>query len=614
MAARLAAEPASSRQVGDTGVSLRSEDLQLRYVLRTWRLAIVTGVAFAAILVGYWNVQVVDGAGFRTLADNNRLRELTIPAPRGLILDRKGLALVENVPTYRLRLDRNLGADFESSLAFAGSVLAAEEDELERQLRKQRGRSPVRSVLLAEDLSLSEVARFEAAGLEHPEFEVEVLLRRFYRHGPQTAHLLGYIGEVNEAHLAERDDLKAGDLVGIKGAESRYDESLRGREGRRVIVVDSRGKLVEEHLRIPAERGEDLRLTLDLDLQQEAERFFQGRVGSAIALDPRNGEVLVMVSAPSYNPNLFARRLDRSQWLQLASAPNDPLQNRALQNTYPPGSVFKIITAIAALEEGVVDESYSVFCKGGTRIYNHLYRCWRRGGHGRVDLHQALQHSCDVFFYHLGQKLGIDRLADYARQWGLGRATGIDISGEKSGLVPDRQWSLLKRETMWFPGETISVAIGQGPVLTTPLQIAVMMAAVANGGEILRPHIVRSGKREVVERVEVSPATLAIVHQALWAVVNDNGTAGSARVAGLNVVGKTGTAQVIRQEAEIDTNDLPFRYRDHAWFAAFAPRDNPELVVVVFVEHGGHGSSAAAPLAKLLYERHFGPLSDDLDT
>jgi len=594
-------------------VNLGIEDRQLRYVRRTWRLAILAGIAFALVIVGYWNVQVVSGAEFRTLADNNRLRELAIPAPRGVILDRKGRALVESVPSYRLRLDRSLGTDLESSLAFARSILAPD-GELEQPFDRKTLESSVRPVVLAEDLSLGEVARFEAAGLEHPEFEVEVLLRRFYRHGSQTAHLLGYIGEASEHHLAARADLKVGDLVGIRGAERRYDASLRGKEGRRVIVVDTRGKFVAEHLRVPAERGEDLQLTLDLDLQQEAERFFQGRVGSVVALDPRNGDILAMVSSPSYNPNLFARRLDPAQWQRIVSAPNHPLQNRALQNTYAPGSVFKIITAIAGLEEGVVDENFTVFCNGATRIYNHRYRCWRRGGHGTVNLHQALQHSCDVYFYHLGQKLGIDRLAEHARRWGLGRATGIDVDGEKPGLIPDRQWKLRERGVIWFPGETILVAIGQGPVLTSPLQIAVMMAAVANGGEVLRPRIVQSDQREVVDRVTVSPDTLAILHEALWAVVNDGGTAAASRVAGLNMAGKTGTTQVIRQEVAIDSDDLPYRYRDHAWFASFAPRENPELVVVVFVEHGGHGSSAAAPLAKLLYERHFGPILDNLDT
>jgi len=595
-------------------MSLSTEDRRARYVIRTWRLALVAAVAFAAVIVSYWHAQVVEGAAYRDLAENNRLRELEIPAPRGLILDRKGRALVENVPTYRLRLDSSRSTDLDESFSFASRILSQPVEELTRQANTQWSQSRLRPALVAESLSLGEVARFEAAALEHPEFEVEVLLRRFYRHGSQTAHLLGYIGEASRELVDQRSNLRPGDMVGIKGVERSYDSMLRGKKGRRVVVVDYRGKLVQEHLRVPAQRGEELRLTIDLDLQQEAARYFQGRVGSAVALDPRNGEILAMVSSPAYNPNIFARRLATSEWQELLAAANDPLQNRAVQNRYPPGSIFKMVTSIAGLEEGLVDDSFTVQCTGGARIYNHRYRCWKRGGHGRVDFRKAIQHSCDVYFYYLGQKLGIDRLASYARKWGLGTRTNIDIVGEKAGLVPDRQWSLRTRETMWFPGETISVAIGQGPLLTTPLQIAVLTAAIANGGRLVQPHIAQSAELEPTRQIDVDPATLEKLRDALWAAVNDGGTAAGVRIPGLDIAGKTGTAQVIRQIARIDSAELPFKHRDHAWFASFAPVHDPQLVVVVFVEHGGHGSSAAAPLAKRLYERHFGPLADGYDT
>jgi penicillin-binding protein 2 len=379
-------------------------------------------------------------------------------------------------------------------------------------------------------------------------------------------------------------------------------------------VVDSRGKFVREEVRRPSQPGGNLELTLDLELQQEAERFFVDKVGSVVALDPRNGEILAMVSAPSFNPNAFARRIDGGQWKEIVEAAHQPLQNRAMQNTYPPGSVFKIVTAIAGLESGAIDPGHSVSCAGATRVFNHRFRCWKRGGHGRVDLRRAIAQSCDVFFYHLGARLSIDPIASWSRRLGLGKITGLDLTGEKAGLVPDKQWSLRQRGTAWFPGETVSVSIGQGPLLVTPLQVAVMLAAVANGGRLVQPHLARGASTPAPVDVGISPETLAFVRGALDAVVNEGGTGGQARLASLRVAGKTGTAQVIRQETHIDSKNLEYELRDHAWFASFAPVEGARLVVVVFVEHGGHGSDAAAPLAKLLYERYLGPVPNPRDT
>jgi len=324
-----------------------------------------------------------------------------------------------------------------------------------------------------------------------------------------------------------------------------------------------------------------------------------------VALDPRTGGVLTMASSPSYDPNIFTRRLAREEWEGILKAPHDPLQNRTLQNTYSPGSVFKIVIAMAGLGEREITPEDTVVCGGATRIYNHQFRCWKRQGHGRVNLRQAIRDSCDVYFYHLGQRLGIDRIARYARMFGLGSLTGIEIGGEKAGLVPDETWSLASRGTPWYPGETISVAIGQGPLLVTPVQIASMMAIVANGGMRVKPHLV-AGE---VERLPtgLDPEDLVIVREALSAVVNDNGTGSASRMPDLEVAGKTATVQVVEQVTWLDSDELPYERRDHAWFASFAPLDDPQLVVVVFVEHGGHGSQAAAPLAKLVYETYFGP-------
>ncbi len=375
---------------------------------------------------------------------------------------------------------------------FSRARIDRPQEDLARVVDAAAGNAAYVPLVMAEDLTLDQVARMEAASLEHPEFEIEVRQRRFYRHGTQTAHVVGYLGEANERALNQRSDLHAGDLVGVKGVEQTYDSILRGVDGRRVVVVDSRGKFVHEELRQPSHPGANLELTLDLELQQEAERFFADKVGSAVALDPRNGEILAMVSAPSFNPNVFARRIEHSDWRAIVDAPHQPLQNRAMQNTYPPGSVFKIVTAIAALEQGTVHPNDAVSCSGATRVFNHTFRCWKRGGHGRVDLRRAIAQSCDVYFYHLGARLTIDPIASWSKRLGLGEVTGLDLVGEKAGLVPDREWSLRQRGTMWFPGETVSVSIGQGPLLVTPLQVAVMMATVANGGHVVQPHLSRS--------------------------------------------------------------------------------------------------------------------------
>ncbi|MFQ5350524.1 MAG: penicillin-binding transpeptidase domain-containing protein, partial [Thermoanaerobaculia bacterium] len=375
------------------------------------------------------------------------------------------------------------------------------------------------------------------------------------------------------------------------------------------IIFASRGRLRAKSGRRPAQPGQRLDLTLDLELQQEAAVFFEDKVGAAVVMDPDSGELLALVSAPHYNPNLFARRLDREQWRQLAEAANDPLQNRALQNTYPPGSVFKIVVAVAGLSEAVVRPGDTVLCNGATRIYNRRFRCWRRAGHGRVNLREAIKESCDIYFYNLGQKLGIERIAEYARRFGLGTPTGLDVGGEKAGLVPDPEWSLRARGDRWYPGETISVAIGQGPLLVTPLQVATLMATVVNGGKRVVPHLSHDEARPPVD-TNLDPDALARVRDALLAVVEERATGAAARVAGLVVGGKTGTAQVVRQKTWMDSKDLPYEMRDHAWFASFAGAGVRRLVAVVFVEHGGKGSTTAAPLAKLLYEIYFQPELD----
>ncbi|HEX7182359.1 MAG TPA: penicillin-binding protein 2 [Thermoanaerobaculia bacterium] len=571
--------------------------------------AIVAGL-LVVIAAGFWFTQLVQGDYYRELAENNRLRKLPIQAPRGLIYDRHGRLLVENVPSYNLLIDRSRSANLGRSLAFASGVLGKPVAELREVLKSYAGTPEFRPVLLAENLTLSEVARVGVGSLEYPELEVEVQHLRLYRHGEQTAHMLGYLSEVSEEEIEKSDGLyRPGDLVGKKGIEQTYDKVLRGEDGERAVVVDSRGELLEEFGRRAAVPGQNLTLTIDLDLQQEAARWLTGpeKVGAVVAMDPRNGEVLAMVSAPSYNPNLFARRLQKDEWKALLEDPYHPLQNRTIQNTYSPGSTFKIVMATAGLTEEVMGPDSHVGCGGAAVFYGRRFRCWRPGGHGSVNGRNALKHSCDVYFYTLGQRLGIERIARYSRLFGIGEKTGIEIEGEKRGLVPDPEWSLKVRKMPWYPGETISVAIGQGPVLMTPLQMATMTGMVANGGYQVTPHLVKGADVPPPRHVPLDAKAIKVVREGLWAVVNEPGGTAywSARVPGAEMAGKTGSVQVIAQATRTDARSLPFKYRDHGWFTSFAPATNPEIVVAVFAEHGGSGSRAAAPIAQALHAKYF---------
>ena len=578
---------------------VRTRERRETMATRVRVLSIVVGAALAGVAADYWLVQGLHGPEYRELADNNRLRRFPIRAPRGVVYDRDGRALAENVPSYNLLLEPDASNDLQKSLAFAAAILETDPGQLHRLLVAHRRERPVEPALVAENLTLAQVARFELAALEHPEFEVDVQQLRLYRHREQTAHVLGYLAEAGPQDLAT-GRYQRGDMIGRRGIESQFEAALRGEDGERVVVVDSRGRAVDEFPAKQPRQGSGLKLAIDLDLQQTAQRLLQDKVGAVVALDPRNGAILAMTSSPSYDPNLFARRLRPDDWMRLITDPNHPLQNRALQNTQPPGSTFKPLMALAGLSAHVIDTNTTFYCSGAATFYGRARRCWRREGHGAVNLRAAIKNSCDVYFYNVGQRLGITRIARYARLLGLGQLSGIDIPGEKAGLVPDEAWSRRVRKIPWYPGETISVAIGQGPILTTPLQLAVMMAAIANGGHLETPHMVeRIAPARTVEGID--PAAWQVVREGLRAVV-DSGTGHAAYVPGLSIAGKTGTAQVIAQHTWTRAEDIAYAQRDHAWFVSFAPVENPQLVVIVFIEHGGHGSSAAAPVAKGIYE------------
>ena len=577
---------------------------------------IVVGAVFALLAIAYWYVQIVRGEYYFTLSENNRLRSVKITAPRGYIFDRNGVALVENEPAYNLQLYRRETRDLGDSAAFAVGVLRLPPEQIRARLERALKNPEFVAVPIAENLGIEEVASIEARAPEHPEFAISISQRRLYSHGIVAAHALGYLAEATVDQIkAPQSGYAPGDWIGQKGIEATYESLLAGVNGERRVVVDSHGREIAEQGRTPAQPGQNLFTTLDLGLQRIAEDYFKERVGSVVAMDPRTGEVLALVSSPSYDPNWFTRRVTEEEWSQLTTDPHHPLQNRAIQNAFSPGSTFKPFLAYGALAAGLVDPDARVFCPGYAEFYGRVFHCHNKNGHGWVNLRDAIKVSCDVYFYNLGRKLGIDRIAEISKSFGLGETTGVDLQYEKPGLVPSEEWALTKRRARWYPSETISVAIGQGPVLVTTMQLARALSALVEGGRLPTPHLflasqdARSGARlrykvETKAGPTLAPDKLAIVKNGMWAVMNEpGGTAFGSRVRGVEAGGKTGTAQVIGKDSGLAAKG---QYQDHAWFIGFAPIDDPQMVVAVFVENGGHGNLAAAPLAKALFEKRFG--------
>lgn len=597
--------------------------------------AVIWGIvaAFVFLAGSFWFVQGVQADKYRGLSEANALREIELPAKRGLIMDRTGKVLADNQPAYRLQVDQVvmkplIKADKQRRQKlerFLATVLELPPQEVTARWDKESAKLPKSQPFpIAEDLTMSQVAKIQAQSIAFPEVNVVPVQRRNYPYGTMAAHVLGFIGEVNEKELAQNPALEQADLIGKRGVELMYDQYLRGKDGAEYWEYDANGRRLSEY--DPARRqpvpGDNIYLTLDFELQRRAEQYFieNEMVGSAVALDPRNGEVLAMVSSPAFNPNVYSKRFTPEVWRTILSNPFKIELNRAIQGLYSPGSVFKIVMAMAGLSEGVVGPDTTFNCGGSGVFHGRRFRCWKREGHGAVNVERALKVSCDIYFYQTGSRLGVDKIKDYANKLTFGEISKIDLDGERAGLVPSTEWARTKQNRKWYPSETISVSIGQGPLIVTPLQVANMTAAVANGGKVFQPHVVRyvdrvqqdgSYKRfrvpsKVVHEVQLAPNALRAVRQGLWDVVNaPGGTGSNARVEGLNVAGKTGSVQVIAYSGWIKASSLPFKYRDHAWFASFAPANNPQMVVVVFVEHGGAGGADAAPLAKLMFESRF---------
>ncbi len=563
----------------------------------------VVAVLIVLALSYYWKVQILEFKKYWTLAESNRTRTRVLPAPRGLIRDRNGVILADNRASFKVSLVRENIVDAERSYAAVADLLAIDEGTLRERVERFRSLPAFEPIVIKDGLRTLDVAPIESRRLEFPELVVEAEPQRFYPHGPLAAHALGYLQErAPEEAAALRDGRSGvGQMGGRTGLEREYDGILTGEDGSVVEIVDSLGRAHGERDRWDPVQGRDVAVSLDIRLQTRAEELLEGREGVIIALDPRSGEVLALASFPTFDPNRFITRFTPSEWLELVNDPLSPLENRALRGLYPPGSIFKLVMALGGFDFGYVNERATVFCSGSTVIYGQPFACWFQPGHGAMDLVEAIKNSCNIYFYQLGRRMGIDMIALASERAGLGGPTGIDLAGEKDGLVPSSQWKMRTLKTPWFPGETISVSIGQGQLQTTPLQIAAMTALIARRGVRVRPHLLKGAPAAKDERAPFKASSFGPVVEGMWRSVNDMGTGRGAFVAGLDVCGKTGSTQVMRRERAEKLAKAGIVIKTHSWFSGFAPRDDPRIVVTVLVERGGGGGETAAPLAGRIF-------------
>ncbi|MFY9584981.1 MAG: penicillin-binding protein 2 [Candidatus Acidiferrales bacterium] len=572
------------------------------------RLAIVAYVIvgmIALLLVGFWKLQIIESDHYAQLAERNRIRSIPIIAPRGRMLDREGRFLVDNYSSFSVLLLRDDPQQVERNLPQIAEGLGMPLEDLQQQLESAKILPKFQPIVIKPEASKADIDFIETHRTDIPVLEMLMAYRRRYLSDGFMAHASGYVGEVSAQQVESSNGRnRPGDLVGKTGLERQYNDLLMGTDGMRRVIVNSVGKEMGRLDEKEAVPGKPIQLTIDYDLQVAAEQSLAGRKGAVVAIDPRTGEVLAIASRPAPDPNQFAVRVPREEWKRLNEDPDRPLLNRAIQAQLAPGSVFKIIMATAMLESKAIPEAFSVFCAGVTDFYGRAFHCWQKHGHGQVSLHRAVVQSCDVFFYNVGKRLGIDRIAYYALQMGLGRKTGIDLPAEESGLIPSEEWKERVYHQKWYPGETISVAVGQGAVTATPLQLARAIGGIAMGGIFKQPHLLMTTGTPPEQKFSLSEETTEKVTQAMFGVVNEGGTAAGVRLEGVEFCGKTGSAQVISAQG-LKRAGRQRRFSDNAWFVGYAPRRNPEIVVAVLVEEGEHGASAAAPVARDVIKAYY---------
>jgi penicillin-binding protein 2 len=575
-----------------------------RLTLRLSVLQYVITVLFSVLALSFWVLQVVQHAKFEEMAENNHQRTLALRAPRGLVLDRNEKILVENRHAYSISIDRERTKDLNRTVRVVAAVLGLDEKGLRTIVDRHRREPTYRPIVVVQDATLAQVSAVKARKLELPDVLVEEMPTRRY---PETmgAHLFGYVGEVSDSQVSEANGLKSGDIVGQSGIEKIYNAMLMGEDGAKRVVVNSVGREIRTLEEEEPTEGHRLQLTVDYDVQRAIEEGFDqlGFNGAAVVLDPSNGDVLGFTSRPAYDPNAFAAGIDRETWASLTSDEDLPLNDRAIQGRYSPGSTFKMAVATAALQEGVITPDFKVHCTGSANFYGRPFKCWKKGGHGTVDLRHAIEQSCNVYFYTIGNMTGIDNIHKWATLLGLGEKSGIDLPNELVGIVPSPEWKQARFKEKWYAGETVSVSIGQGSVSVTPVSMAVYAATLANGGTRVTPHLLKavddgSGWKPVPpppprSRAPLDPDKLQAIRDGLFLVVNGAGTGHNAILKGYDISGKTGTAQVISNQGKERAGKTEKDLRDNGWFVFFAPRDKPEIAGVVLLEHGVHGSNAA---------------------
>ena len=575
---------------------------------------IILGV-FLILTYGLWRLQVMQSDSYALMAEKNRVRNVPILAPRGKILDRQGRVIVDNYPSFSALLLRDSARDLNADADMIAKGLHMDPNELRQRIKKFTAMPQYQPIFLKEDITPNELSFIESHRNELPELDTIMAHRRLYPRNGFMAHLIGYVGEVTDDMLNQPqfELYNPGDVVGVSGVEKQYNNLLMGKNGSRRAIVNSRGREVGRLDETPAEPGKQLKLTVDVDLQIAAEEALEGKNGAVVAMDPRTGEILAMVSRPTFDPNHFAVKISKDEWVKLVTDENHPLLNKAIQAQLAPGSVFKIIMATAGMQERIAEDMH-VNCTGGASFYGRYFKCWvlaEHRTHGVVDVSKAIYQSCDVFFYTLAERLGIERIAKYATMFGLGQKTGVDLPQEASGVMPSEQWKIRNFKQKWYAGETISVGIGQGAVATTPIQLARAIAAIASDGTLRRPRLTspRDLPANIIPatnvpdevKIPIDPKSWEIITDAMANVVSPIGTANSAHLQGIDFAGKTGSAQTISNTLKAKMGAVgKSKFKDNGWFVGVTPRRNPEIVVAALLEEGEHGYLAARVASQVI--------------
>jgi penicillin-binding protein 2 len=572
------------------------------------RLALFSYVSVTFIillLVGFWKLQVIQSGHFADLAERNQIRYIPIIAPRGAMLDREGRVLVDSYPSFSILLLRDNPKLVDKNLPQIADGLGISKADLQQQLDTAKYEPKFQPVVIKPAASEADIAFVESHRADLPILELMMVQRRRYPHGEMLANTIGYVGEVSAQQLEQSDGhYRPGDIVGKAGLERQYNDQLEGTDGLRRVVVNSVGRVMRTLDDVEAIPGKPIQLTIDYDLQSVADSYMADKQGSVVAIDGRTGEVLAMVSRPTFDPNDFAVRIPGAEWQQLNTDPETPLLNRAIQGQLAPGSIFKIVMATAMLESKALPANFTAYCPGRAEFYGRTFHCWRPAGHGVTDLHKAIVDSCDVFFYTIGQRLGIDRIHYYATGLGLGRRTGIDLPGEEPGLIPSEEWVQRVYHHKWYAGETISVAIGQGSVMATPIQIARMIATVSDGGTLLKPYLLKNLANVTPDHFPLADDTVEQVTEGMYGVINEGGTGSSLKLQNIDFSGKSGTAQLMSYEA--GSKNGKKGKETNGWFVGYAPRRNPEIVVAAVIQGSSeHGGTTAGPVVRDIVKAYY---------